>query len=491
MKFSVKLKDGLFNVYYYKIVLMFFLIPTLLVPCVNYNFKLLFIMMGWGGIICLYDLFVRKTFLKARGMIWLLLFLVVFAVSVLLNYKTGLNLNVSSFAYTVIALFILYPDSCNGNKVKALKELFNINNIFLGMTTVLSTISLGMFVTLYCKRVAFGDQVYAIGWSQNRLFGLYSNTGYMITSIALAIAVIQVAVLKAQDKKFKGWYKAFIIYTSVVNFLSAALENAKGAFISLAFFVMIFVFFAVSKKLSNSGVAGIKHYILSVVSSVAAAAVLIASIYAIRPVLSYVPNIYQKICEEIDPDFEPSSDEEDELDGIDMNRDIPEGYGFLTGRTVIWKFGLEQFAQKPILGYGPQSHRQYKPLETNLRHFHNLIVQTLVSVGTVGSVFIFTFFTTVLLFIIKCLIKQKKNNDKYFWVTLSLVSMLGMFLINSMSEVTVLFLVRFSMFLFWMYLGYVQIFCGEENDTKGTKLLSKLYLKIIKPFSKEKCNNEK
>ena len=89
-------------------------------------------------------------------------------------------------------------------------------------------------------------------------------------------------------------------------------------------------------------------------------------------------------------------------------------------------------------------------------------------------------------FVIKSLLKQKNNNDKYFWVTLSLVAIIGMFLMNSMAEVTVLFLVRFSMFLFWMYLGYVQIFCGEKNDTKGTKLLSKLDLKLEKLFSKKK-----
>ena len=487
-----KIKKAFFDVYLYKIVLMFFLIPTLLVPCVNFNFKLLFVMMGWGGIICLHDLFLRRTFLKARGMIWLLLFLIVFGITVLLNYKTGFNLNVSSFGYTVIALLLLYPDTCNGDKEKAMKELFFINNIFLGMTTVLSTLSLGMFVTLYCKRVAFGDQLYAIGWSQNRLFGLYSNTGYMITSIALAIAVIQIAILKTQGKKLRGWYKTFIIYTSVVNFISAALENAKGAFISLAFFVVVLVYILVSKNLVNKNFKTFKRVAVSGVCAVSAAAVLIGTIYAIRPALSYVPVAYQSVRMALDEDYNPneSGDDDQELEGIDMNRDIPEGYGFLTGRQVIWQFGLEQFAEKPILGYGPQSHRQYKPLETNLRHFHNLIVQTIVSVGAIGSFFIFAFLGTVLFFVAKTLLKMRKTNDKYFLITLSLFSIIAMFLMNGMAEVTVLFLVRFSMFLFWMYMGYIQVFCGEENNTKGTEILSKVDLFLDKILVK-KIKNEK
>lgn len=492
MVFLSKFKKAFFSVYLYKIVLMCFLIPTILVPCVTFNFKLLFIMMGWGGIICLHDLFFRRTFLKARGMLWLLLFLVVFGVTVLLNYKTGFNLNVSSFGYTVIAMLLLYPDTCNNNKEKAMKELFVINNIFLGMTTVLSTLSLGMFVTLYCKRVAFGDQLYAIGWSQNRLFGLYSNTGYMITSIALAIAVMQVVILKTQGKKFKGWYKTFIIYTSVVNFISAALENAKGAFISLAFFIIVFVYFVVSKKLLEKGFVPFKRFVVSAICTVSAAVVVIGTIYAIRPVLSYVPSAYQSVRMALDENYNPNdtSDEDQELEGIDMNRDIPEGYGFLTGRQVIWKFGLEQFTEKPILGYGPQSHRQYKPLETNLRHFHNLIVQTIVSVGAVGSLFIFAFFVTVLIFVTKALLKMRKSNNKYFSVTLALYSILAMFLMNGMAEVTVLFLVRFSMFLFWMYMGYIQIFCDEENNTKGTKILLKVDSFLDKIFAK-KLENEK
>lgn len=487
MDFLIKFKNALFNVFYYKVALIFFLIPTILVPCITFDYKLLFVMLGWGGIICLYDLLFRRRFLKARGMIWLIPFLIVFLISVLLNFKNVFNLNITSWGYNVIALLLLYPDS-SGSKEKALKEFSVINNIFIGMTTVLSTISIGMFVTGYYKTVEYGDLIYDIGWSsvKNRLFGLYSNTGYMITSIALAMIFVQITVTCARGKKIKGLYKAFLIYTGIVNFISIALENAKGAFISFSAFIIIFVFFFVGKKIQNKGFTKIKSFIIKAIASVLSAVVFIGMIYVIRPVLSYVPGLYSSVTNTV------NNDEKDELEAIEIERDIPEKYGFLTGRTIIWKFGFEEFANKPLFGYGPQSHREYKVVDIGLRHFHNVFVQSLVSVGAVGTVFVLGFFITVLIFITKSLFKLYKTNDKYFYVILSLFSIIVMFLVNSMAEVTILFLPRISMFLFWIFMGYINIFIGGENNTRGTKFLSKIdeFLSKLK-FKKSDVINEK
>ena len=111
-----KIGDVIFNVFYYKVALMFFLIPTLLVYCVSFNYKLLFVMLGWGALICAYDFIIRRRFVHARGMLWLIAFMVCFALSVVINFRTGLNLNLSNWAYTAIALLVLYPDSFDKTK---------------------------------------------------------------------------------------------------------------------------------------------------------------------------------------------------------------------------------------------------------------------------------------------------------------------------------------------------------------------------------------
>ena len=478
-----KVVDGIFNVFYYKVALMFFLIPTLLVYCVSYNYKLLFVMLGWGALICAYDFIIRRRFVHARGILWLIAFMVCFALSVVLNFRTGLNLNLSNWAYTAIALLVLYPDSFDKTKERNLKELSILNNIFLGMTTVFSTISLGMYVVLYHETLLFGDQKYVVGWSQNRLFGIYANTGYMITAIALAVAVIQIAVYKSAGKKMRPAYKAFLIATSVLNFFSMCLENAKGAFISLAAFVVFATFFYCGRVLVKKGWNVVKANVVSVVAAGLAAVILIGAIYITRPILSYVPGIYKNLTETVTPDT-PGEDEKEEMDKVDIDRDIPESYGFFTGRTIIWKFGIQEFLEKPIFGHGPNSHRDVFIVDNYLRHFHNLIVQTLVSVGSVGSVFIFGFFLLAFLFILKHLFKQQKEGSPYYTVAVALFSFLGMLLVNSMAEVTILFITRFAMFMFWMYLGYTKALFDDKKG-KGTIFLENMDEKLKKVFKQK------
>ena len=486
-----KIGDCIFNVFYYKVALMFFLIPTLLVYCVSYNYKLLFFMMGWGALVCVYDLLVRRNFVKARGMLWLIAFLAIFAIAVVLNFRTGLTLNISSWAYCAIALFVLYPDSAIKDKNTVLKELSVINNIFIGMTAVMSTISLGMYVCLYGEIVKFGDQSYSIGWTHNRLFGVYANTGYMITAIGLAIILIQIAVVKAKNGKLKKPYIAFLAYTAFVNFCSMCMENAKGAFFSLAGFFAIGAFFIALRKMLKKGKSAIVSGAVSFVSAVLAVGIMFGAIYGARPLLSYVPSLYHQAGGSYygedkteNPDVE--GEKEDEIEGIEIDRNLDESYGFFTGRTKIWKFGLQQFVEKPILGYGPQSHREYFIVDNYLRHFHNLIVQTLVSVGAVGSVFIFGFFLLVFIFILKKLFKKAKDGDDNYYVSVLIFSFLGMLLVNSMAEVTILFITRFAMFMFWMFLGYCLSLVSNGEKSKGTEFLEGLNDKVNNIFKKNK-----
>ncbi|MDE5994929.1 MAG: O-antigen ligase family protein [Oscillospiraceae bacterium] len=490
MKISEKAKNSI--VFYYKTALLFFLIPTLLVPCVSYCYKLMFVMLGAGAVLLLYDLFTKRKFLKARGMFWLICFMLVFAVSVVLNYKTGLNLNAASWGYTAIALLLLYPDSLDKAKERSLFELSVLNNIFIAMTSVLSTISIGMFFCLYHKEVVFGDQKYAMGWSQNRLFGLYSNTGYMITALALAITVLQIVIIKARGKKISVPYGIFIVYTSLFNFMSMCMENAKGAFISLFAFVFIAVMFSVAKRIyEKKNLSTVKSVASGVLAAVISVAVLFGAITVSRKGFSYFPSIYRSLGGEFYhennpevPDVLPEENEDEKIVGVEIDRNISESYGFFTGRTVIWKFGLEQFKEKPIFGYGPQSHRDHFIVDNYLRHFHNLIIQIMVSVGAVGSVFIFAFFAMIVVFLLKNLILHIKKDDKYYYVFVMLLAVLGMLAVNSMAEVTILFITRFSMFIFWMYLGYIQVFADDDKKLKTDLITEKIDLFIANIFNK-------
>ncbi len=467
-----KIGKALTNVFVYKVVLMFFMIPTLLVQAVTFNYKLLFVMLFWGALLCLYDLFTKRVFLKAQGMLWLLLFLISFTVSVALNIKTAPNLNVATWGYTVITLLLLYPNHIGQDKQRVLREISVINYIFIAMTTVLSTVSFAMYVISYVRLVSYGDQTYVIGWGNNRLFGLYWNTGFMITAIGLALLVIQVVIIKSQHKKIKPLLKVFFIYTAILNFVCMCLENAKGAYISLAAFVAVFAFYLVGRFLAKRGLSAVKNTLLAGVAALLAAVALFGAIYAVRPVLAYVPGLY-RLMESNEQILEK------EIEKQEIERDIPENYGALTGRPKIWKFGLEQFLQKPIFGYGPNSHREYHVVDTGLRHFHNFIIQSLVSVGIVGSVFIFIYLLKTFIKGLVLLLKQRYQNSPYIFVAWAFFALLVMFFVNSMAEVTILFMMRFSSVIFWIYLGYFQILLDDKLEGKDDAFFARLCNKLF------------
>lgn len=476
-----KIGKALTNVFVYKVVLMFFMIPTLLVQAVTFNYKLLFVMLFWGAALCLYDLFTKRIFLKAQGMLWLALFLISFAISVVLNIKTAPNLNVATFGYTVIMLILLYPNHIGKEKQRVLREVSVINYIFIAMTAILSTVSFVMYAISYVRLVSYGDQTYVIGWGQNRLFGLYWNTGFMITAIGLALLAIQVVILKSQHKKIRVWMKVFFAYTAVLNFVCMCLENAKGAYISLAVFVAVLAFYLAGRFLARHNFKVVMNTLLSMLAALLAALAVFGAVKIARPALAYIPGVYKLMESE-------NQIQEKEIEKQEIERNIPEGYGALTGRPKIWKFGLEQFAQKPIFGYGPNSHREYHVVDTGLRHFHNFFIQSLVSVGIVGSAFIFiylfkTFFKGFVL-----LFKQRLENNAYIFAAWAFFALFCMFLVNSLAEVTILYMMRFSSVLFWIYLGYFQILLDDRLKGKDDALFAKFCNKL---FCKRVNKNEK
>lgn len=463
-------------IYYYKILIIILCLVILATPQYTIFGKINFIIVGIGGLLCVLDLILERTFLKAKRMIWLLLFTISFAITVILNRNINFNLNTMSFAYSTIALILLYPNH-TGSKEMVVKEMFHLSNVFLGMTAIMSTIGFGMFVVLfgYSYRYAEGTD-YIVGWSSgNRLFGLYSNPGLMITAIAIAIAFIQIEVSKHiyEGKKTPRYFKVFIGYCFVINYLCMLLENAKGAYISLAVFLAFYLFMKFRVKGLKDNLTTIKNWGRGILLGVLSTILLFSSIYVVRLGLPYLPKAYYYV-ESLITGENPEIAEK--YDNVDIERgEIPDEYGSLTGRPQIWERGMEEFCKKPIFGWGPLSFNTIKVFEAPLRHLHNFIVESLAGVGIVGSFFIFFFLISALVELLRKSFSRKFADDKYSNVIYTCIAMLIMFAVNSMAEVTILYMTRLSVFLFWLYLGYTITLLDDGKPSRFDKPLLKLY----------------
>lgn len=75
-------------------------------------------------------------------------------------------------------------------------------------------------------------------------------------------------------------------------------------------------------------------------------------------------------------------------------------------RLMIWKDGIRQFLENPLFGNSLQS-------ELVHHHPHNILIESLMSTGIIGSIPLFIFFFIVF----KKVIVIIRNAPKYFWIT--------------------------------------------------------------------------
>ena len=132
--------------------------------------------------------------------------------------------------------------------------------------------------------------------------------------------------------------------------------------------------------------------------------------------------------------------------------------GFSTGRSTLWKVGIDVWKTEPVLGIGYRNIDD--ALKTGLSKYdyknsakgglHNIYITTLVSVGLVG----FGFF---ILFLVSICTKGYKllKHPKISKLDKSLISFIPMILVGDLVESRILFGMNFVCIIFWIMMGYL------------------------------------
>ena len=119
---------------------------------------------------------------------------------------------------------------------------------------------------------------------------------------------------------------------------------------------------------------------------------------------------------------------------------------FTSYRLFLWKDALSKFAESPIIGYGLNSIGLVITLYKNYSNTHNLLINTLLYSGIVGTailVFIFSeYFKTW---------KEQKKGSAYL-ITWFLI----LFLAASMLDKFVLYENEIINAVFWILCGYLE-----------------------------------
>ena len=452
----------------------------------------------WAAAVIVYDLFTKRRCLKARfalPVMGLLVAYAVTAVTVYFRYPGAFQETYLDWFCSVAVLLVLYPPVTE-DREQGMRRLSVINWLLVGLTSVVAVAGVSMFL-LQMGGYFYSDITdynYPIGFVAKRLTGLYRNAIYPTPLIGVGAAVTEWVRLKGKAIL----PRVLLGFGIAVNVWQIILSNSRSLTYALALFGGLVTILLVRRLVkSKTSKAALRFHWRAWLAGGAATVLMVALVLTGVPMLrrssAYLPpkfaaafgTVENPFAEEPDgpvddgtilpeaeddtpavtPDTEPVDQPVDPAPStpVDFDRDIPEVYGALTGRPIIWRQGLSYFKQNPLLGYGPyalkDSIRISETSTERLAHFHNIFLQSLVSVGVFGSLFFFVLLLGAAWRVLRKLLSD--TADAYHRELVAIGTLLASLLLMNMADTTLFFLSKNSEFVFWTYLGYAMLLVGD------------------------------
>lgn len=419
-------------------------------------FQLLFLVGVGIGLVLLALYFFQPSTIKANYLFWIL------------GVGFVLSLTVSSFLYpqwrttsiketlvSMICILVIFPGinmMKSENKDRFAYWLLKCVLILVSLASLASVIV--FFVGPNIKFAYLGHDI-VLGLRANRLYGLYESL-----TLPIAGSCVLLAFSFKYNEHFassKGDNFLFILST-LSNMLYVILAFSYGTIIALVAGISMMVFFTLRKT---------KHILTAAILSLLTIVIMVGGIKGSRDVIYDFVNdkraatvdTGQRIeneIEQIAPTPAQREHKEIESDKIMTN-------GILSGRDTIWKFGIEVWKERPLIGYGAAAYYGFKvPDAPVIPHFHNVFVQSLVGGGILHSIFSYAL---ILLIVYKGFKELFRRDVTQYQV--ALISFLAFSVVGGLVETNILYVNRFPQYIFWIVLGLTNLNLKTLRDAYG------------------------
>ena len=131
-----------------------------------------------GAVFLVFRLFRWKNYIDTRGILFLVLFCISYALSSILMRQYGLMENIQAMIWMAIQFFAVYAYDKSRAISEDKREIKIIGWFFIGYTFVLAAAALVMFIVGYYHYRPVVDNAVITGFLWNRLWGLYSDPNY-------------------------------------------------------------------------------------------------------------------------------------------------------------------------------------------------------------------------------------------------------------------------------------------------------------------------
>ena len=390
------------------------------------------VMTLFGVFLAIYNILVKKVYLKVKAIEYLILFFIFNIITCLVVISYGLSTNIKNMIIFFIYFFTVFPMFSSISRDQGNK----IFDIFFLIITTLNTfgvsISLIQFILLKGYRVHdYKGLLIRQGFIESRLFGILASPNYL-SIISLIVVIFLVVRLRLLNNSYR--YLVYIVIAT--NFIYIVLSGSRTTYICLILASLIYALVIFYKK---NNLKSLGKVILSV-------AIVFISYKGINltseKYLEYnKATLREQMLEEKNLSLERTDTSEENISN---------------NRFAIWKSTATFIPKKPILGYSAgnwyEVGKKIKPDEYIIReHYltHNGYLEILFYNGLVGfvsmAIFILTFLKTMLNKIYK-LKKEKGIEDNQLVMILMITLVIfvsNLFLSSTLYGISLLGIILF------------------------------------------------
>ncbi len=424
------------------------------------------ILLAWGMIVLGYQALNQKKRYKNVYSVLVSFFIISYGVTVILNRNMNFIANIKIWCYMLVVLLVIFNVDPYKKRENIVYEIRQIIWIFTLISFMLAVISFGTFVFSIQGHGMYESQWVYYGMFENRLWGIYNpSTGAAINTLSILFLVGYLLYFKPK-KKFE---RRLFCVEMIVHYLCLLLTNSRTALYTLIIGVAGIIFLSIGYY-SREREFSVRKFIIQMVCALVGCIILFATVAPIRAGLAYVPGIVKMFTNNNEASDAKDEIEKEELTRIEELEERPGG--ILTGRTELWKAGIQTFKESPLFGIAREniSTRVANNLEDEywLRDLqrgglHNIYITVLVCSGVVGFVFFALIVGKLIVECIKYVFSKKiKQNHG---IPLIIIPALVVQMVMEFLEARILYQMNIFYIVFWCMAGYfIYFFNQSEKD---------------------------
>ena len=418
----------------------------------------------WGLLLLLKNVLFEDLLIKKSYMYILIVFLMLYVVTIIYNRQFNLVGNTKTLLWTAIMFFAIFVNERSTNKEKVYQDIRKLSIALTIGIFCISLISILMFCFDVYYRVNRGDgMLIPQGFWAARLWGIYvdPNQGATISIISLVSSVI----LLLNSKRNSLILNSVSIINIIIEYIFLILTGSRGGELSFIFVLTGLLYlggdFILRNKLKNKYIRKLSIIILSFILSCGVASTFANTKMVLGKIPSFTIKEQQKISGALG--IEVGKNE----GNITMNRpDVSDEFDVSNGRLTLWKDGFRLIKYSPVFGFGDRNifikAKELTPGSSlEKQYVHNGFIHMLLSGGSVAVITMVILLILILIGILKRVLIADVYSTKYhIYGCISLI--VGATLITSMFLTELFYMNSFISTIFWIYIGFVVAIDKED-----------------------------